>query len=442
MNRVSRFLKASLVAAACIAASAALTSCSRTPDVVKIGVGQPLSGNLGALGKDLLNGVQMAVDEINAKGGVRIAGKPVRLEVVSADDKANPEAGKAAAKQLVDAGVLVAVAHLNSGVSIPTASIYASAGIPQLAISTKPDYTRQGLPTTLRLVANDDLQSRAIGSYAAQLPGMQRIAVVDDNTPYGKGLADSAAKVIGENGRTITLRRSLDDKTTDFAALVDELKKTDTQLFVTTLSDFQVAALIEQLAKSGLTEMTILGGDTIKTDKLKSVQHKVKGVFATSSILEAQEFRAGPEFLEAFRKRFKGEPVYGAHYAYDSVYLVADALTRNNSVDKGEAARAAEGVRRQCAGDEHHALQRRRRAALRRDRRLQAQRRALGAADALRPLVGRHAWRVQIIAAGSGSSSSAKRVTLRGRRCTAEPGFRPRRSRSARYSARGSSTST
>lgn len=336
MNRFSGFLKGTVVAAACIAASAALTSCSRTPDVVRIGVGQPLSGNLGALGKDLLNGVQMAVDEINARGGVRVGGKAVRFEVVSADDQANPEAGKAAAQQLVDAGVLVAVAHLNSGVSIPAAPIYAAAGIPQLAISTKPDYTRQGLPTTLRLVANDDLQSKAIGSYAAQLPGIERIAVVDDNTPYGKGLADSAAKVIGDTGRTITVRRSLDDKGTDFAALVADLKKTDTQLFVTTLSDFQVEALIEQLAANGMSEMSILGGDTIKTDKLRRVQHKVKAVYATSSILEAQEFRSGARFLDDFRQRFKGEPVYGAHYAYDSVYVVADALARNDSVDKAK----------------------------------------------------------------------------------------------------------
>lgn len=334
MNRFLGFLKGTAFAAACIAASAALSSCSRTPDVVKIGVGQPLSGNLGALGRDLLNGVQMAVDEINAKGGVRVDGKSVRFEVVSADDQANPEAGKAAAQQLVDAGVLVAVAHLNSGVSIPAAPIYAAAGIPQLAISTKPDYTRQGLPTTLRLVANDDLQSKAIGSYAAQLPGIQRIAVVDDSTPYGKGLADSAAKVIGENGRTITVRQSLDDKVTDFSALVADLKKTDTQLFVTTLSDFQVEALIEQLAAAGMGDISILGGDTIKTDKLRRVQHKVKAVYATSSILEAQEFRAGQRFLEDFRKRFKGDPVYGAHYAYDAVYVVADALMRNDSVDK------------------------------------------------------------------------------------------------------------
>jgi branched-chain amino acid transport system substrate-binding protein len=334
MDRFPPFARRTVLAAGVLAAATLLGACSRVPDTVKIGVGQPLSGNLAPLGKDLLNGVQMAVDEINAAGGVRVAGKSVLLEVVSADDKANPEAGKAAAQTLVDAGVLVAVAHLNSGVSIPTAEIYAKAGIPQLAISTKPEYTRQGLPTTLRLVANDDLQSRAIGSYGVQLPGIERIAVIDDGTPYGKGLADSSAKEIGAAGRKVTVRRSLDDKTTDFAALVQELKSTGTQLFVTTLSDFQVEALIDQLVAAGMTDMSVLGGDTIKTDRMIKSAGKIRAVYATSSILEAREFLAGSKFLANFRARFKGEPVYGAHYAYDSVYLVADAIKRNGSVDK------------------------------------------------------------------------------------------------------------
>lgn len=334
MDRSLPLARRTVLAAAALGVATLLGACSRVPDTVKIGVGQPLSGNLAPLGRDLLNGVQMAVDEINAAGGVRIGGKAVHLEVVSADDKSDPEAGKAAAQTLVDAGVLVAVAHLNSGVSIPTAPIYAQAGIPQLAISTKPDYTRLGLPTTLRLVANDDLQSRAIGSYAAQLPGVERVAVVDDGTPYGKGLADSSAKVIGAAGRKITVRRSVDDKTTDFAALVQELKASDTQLFVTTLSDFQVEALINQLVAAGMSNMRILGGDTIKTDRMVKSAGKVNAVFATSSILETREFLAGPKFLANFRARFKGDPVYGAHYAYDAVYLVADALSRNGSVDK------------------------------------------------------------------------------------------------------------
>jgi branched-chain amino acid transport system substrate-binding protein len=311
-----------------------LAGCNRTPDVVKIGVAQPLSSALGPLGQDMANGAAMAVKEINDAGGVNIGGKIVKLEIVTADDKGTNADGIAAAHKLVDEGVEVAIANLNSGVSIAAAPIYNDARIPQLAISTKTEYTKLGFPGTLRLVASDDLQSRALGSYAVQLSGMEHYAVVDDNTPYGKGLADAAAKVMSEQHKAVEVRKSLDDKTTEFGPLIAEFTSHKIDLLVTTLSDFQVDALMTQLAKAGLTNMTIVGGDTIKTDKLLQKALPIKAVYATSSIVEPKEFPGGKLFLEKFRGAYKSEPVYGAHYAYDAVYLVADALARNASVDK------------------------------------------------------------------------------------------------------------
>jgi branched-chain amino acid transport system substrate-binding protein len=313
-----------------------LAGCDRTPDIVKIGVAQPITGPLGALGQDMLNGAKMAVDEINANGGVNVHGKMVHLAIVSQDDKGSNDAGDAAARKLVDEGVEAAIADLNSGVSIHAAPIYAAANIPQLAISTKPEFTRLGLPTTLRLVASDDLQSKALGSYAAQLPGIEHYAVVDDSTPYGKGLADQAAKVLSDLGKKVDVRKSLDDKTTNFTALVSEFKAARIDLMVTTLSDFQVDALMDEAAKQGLTNLTIVGGDTIKTDKLPQKTIPIRAVYATSSIVEPKEFAGGKVFLEKFRRLYKSDPVYGAHYAYDAVYLVADAMSRNASVDRGQ----------------------------------------------------------------------------------------------------------
>lgn len=325
--------RAGLLACA-VAAAALVAGCSREPATVKVGVGQPLSGPLGALGQDMVNGAKMAIDEINEKGGVRMGSGRVKLELVTADDKADAKAGEAGAQTLVDAGVTVVLAHLNSGVSMAAAPIYAKAGVPQLAISTKPAYTQMGLPTTLRLVANDALQARAMGSYAAQLAGAQRFAVADDGTPYGKGLADDAAGEIKKQGRDVALRQSFDDKLTDFNAFVGEMKKANVDVLVTTLNDYQVEALVKQANAAGFSKLRILGGDTIKTDKLAKVASQVAAIYATSPIVEAREFPNGKPFLAGFRQRFKGEPVYGAHYAYDAVYLVADALARNDSADR------------------------------------------------------------------------------------------------------------
>ncbi len=325
---------ARIAALAGLGALAVLGGCDRTPDTVKIGVAQPLGKGLTALGQDMVNGTKMAIDEINAAGGVNVHGKKVMLAMVTADDQGNTDAGDAAAHKLVDEGVEVAIADLNSGVSIHAAPIYAAAKIPQLAISTKPEFTKLGFPTTLRLVASDDLQSKALGSYAAQLPGIEHYAVVDDGTPYGKGLADQAAKVLGDLGKKVDVRKSLDDKTVQFDALVADFTAAKIDLMVTTLSDFQVQALMTQAAKAGLTNLTIVGGDTIKTDKLPQDAIPIRAVYATSSIVEPKEFPGGKVFLEKFRQLYKADPVYGAHYAYDAVYLVADAMSRNASVDK------------------------------------------------------------------------------------------------------------
>ncbi|RQP21938.1 branched-chain amino acid ABC transporter substrate-binding protein [Piscinibacter terrae] len=321
-----------VLAAITVASSVLLGGCSRVPDTVKIGVAQPMSGPLAALGADMKNGVQLAVDELNTRG-FKIDGKTVKLEVVSVDDRSNADTGKAVAKTLVDANVVAVIGHLNSGVSIAAAPVYAEAGIAQLAISTKPEYTQLNLPTTLRLVANDALQSKALGSYAATQIEGKRFAVVDDNTPYGKGLADLAAAEMKKNKKELVVRASLDDKTTDFSKLVPELKAGNVDVFVTTLADFQVAALIKQLVQAGMNEMQIVGGDTIKTDKLPQAVDGIKAVYSTSPIIEAREFVAGPQFLAKFREAFKGDPVYGAHYAYDAVYVLAAAMQRGGTAD-------------------------------------------------------------------------------------------------------------
>ncbi|MCW7539282.1 branched-chain amino acid ABC transporter substrate-binding protein [Aquabacterium sp. A7-Y] len=315
-----------------VIAAAALAACTPIPDTVKIGVAQPLTGPLGGLGTDMLNGVQLAVDELN-KQGLKIDGKAVKLEVVAVDDKASADTGKEVAKQLVDAGVVAVVGHLNSGVSMAAAPIYAEKNIPQLAISTKPEYTQMNLPTTLRLVANDALQAKAMGSYAARTLNGSSYAVVDDSTPYGKGLADLAADQLKQQKKNVSVRKSLDDKTTDFAALVPELKNANVDVIVTTLADFQVLALIEQMAQAGLTKVQILGGDTIKTDKLIKTALPIKGVYATSPIIEAREFLQGKAFLAKYRNAFKQDPVYGAHYAYDAVWVLTAAMQHGRSVD-------------------------------------------------------------------------------------------------------------
>jgi branched-chain amino acid transport system substrate-binding protein len=310
MIAISRRSAVSAVVVSVLAMS--LSGCNRVPDTIKIGVAQPLSGGLAALGKDLTNGVQLAIDELN-KQGYKVNGKTVKLEMVAMDDKANVEEGKKVAQALVDEGVVAVIGHLNSGVSIPAAPIYAGKGIAQLAISSNPKFTELGFPTTLRIVANDALQARAVGSFAAsQLEGT-KFAVVDDGTAYGKDLAEAAAGQL-KGKKTITIRESFD--------------------VVSTLNDFQVVALIDNLTKIDYNkQITILGTDTLKTTDMIAQSGNVGALYAASIVLEASEFPGGRAFLEAYQAAFKIPPAYGGHYTYDATYVLAKAIQNAGSAD-------------------------------------------------------------------------------------------------------------
>lgn len=331
------------LAFAAVAATALLAGCGKVPDTIKIGVAQPLSGPLAALGQDLLNGVNLAVAELN-KGGYSVDGKVVKLEVVPVDDRADATTGKTVAQQLVDSGVVAVIGHLNSGVSIETAPIYAAKDIPQIAISTNPKFTQLGFPTTFRMVANDTLQARAIGSFAATQLGASRYAALDDGTPYGKGLADGAAEQLKAEKKEVVVRKSFDDKTTAFDALAGELKAAKVEVIVSTLNDFQAIALLEALKKVDHTKVRLLGGDTIKTTDMAKGAGIVEGIYATSPVLEAKEFATGKPFLEKYVAEFKKPPAYGGHYSYDSTYVLSAAIQKAKSADPKDITKAMHSI--------------------------------------------------------------------------------------------------
>ncbi len=328
---ISHRLALATLAASLFMGAALLSGCDNPPDTIKIGVAQPLTGNLAALGQDLHNGVKLAVAELN-KEGFKIKGKPVTIEIVAMDDRSDAATGKQVAQQLVDAGVVAVIGNLNSGVSIESAPIYAARDIAQLAISTNPKFTQLGLATTYRLVANDMLQAKAIGSFAANQLKAAKYAVLDDGTPYGKGLAEGAADQLKLAEKEITLRQSFDDKTTAFDELAAKLKQDKVEVVITTLNDFQVLALLEALKKADYTQLSILGGDTIKTTTMLKGIGMVKGLYATSPILDAKEFVNGKVFLAKYLDAYKVEPAYGGHYTYDAMYVLAGAMRRANSV--------------------------------------------------------------------------------------------------------------
>ena len=192
--------------------------------VVKIGHAGPLTGGIAHLGKDDENGVHLAIDEANAKK-IKIGGKTVKFEMMSEDDQADPKLGPTIAQKFADAKVAGVVGHLNSGVTIPASAVYNQAGIPMISGSaTNPKLTEQGFKVVFRTVGRDDQQGPAIAAYIANELKSKKVAIADDATAYGEGLANEVEKTLKAAGVQIVAREKTNDKATDFKAILTKIK--------------------------------------------------------------------------------------------------------------------------------------------------------------------------------------------------------------------------
>ena len=317
-----------------IAATAALSACGpRIPETLTIAVAQPLSGPSAARGQDLLNGAKLAIDEIN-KTGFKIAGKPVTLELVSADDKADPVEAKKAAESLVERKVFAVLGHLSSDVTEVTIPIYKQGDVIQVFTSSASELTKQGEGNTFRLVANDELQAKAVVGYLSDTLRAKKVAIIHEDTAFGNPMRRDIAAALKKVGASLEAEQAVSNKVTDFAAFVAKLKAAPPDVLVAVLRDPQLIPLGQQLREAGLSDLKVIGTNSAKTTKLVKAPADIKTLYLTSSALEPGEFTGGSAFTQKFRAEFKSDPVWGAHYAYDAIYVLAHTLRSVGSADK------------------------------------------------------------------------------------------------------------
>lgn len=326
---------ASVAAAACSLSLpfAMLAGCGPSiPSSIKIGVAQPISGPSADRGQDLVNGVNLAVKEINA-AGFKVAGKPVTIEVVVVDDKAEISTAKQVAQQLVDQKVAAVIGHLSSETTEATIPIYKQAKIPQLFTSSAVELSKLGEGNTFRLVANDALQAQAVAGYLGTTLKAAKVAMIYEDTSYGAPLAKDVAASLAKQGKTLTANVATDAKRSDFSEFIGQLKAAPPDALVTVLRDHQLLPLFEALQAAQLTNIPLLATSVAKTRKMVTAPVDIKSFYLTSSALTPREFVAGPAFATKFRAAYNSDPVWAAHYAYDAVHVLADAMRSADSVD-------------------------------------------------------------------------------------------------------------
>ena len=305
---------------------------------VVIGSASPLSGPGAHLGKDIENGARMAIEDLNAKG-VTIGGKKVTWRLSAEDDGADPKTGTAVAQKLVDAGVAAVVGHLNSGTTVPASKIYANAGIPQISpAATTPLYTQQGYKTAFRVVANDNLIGRTLARHAIDTLKARNIAVIDDRTAFGQGLADQFVKEVKRDGKgaTIISRQFTHDRATDFSAILTQIRARRPDVIFYGGMDAVAGPMLKQMKALGIGAK-LVAGDGVCSEKLPMLAGDALGedrVFCAvaGGVTGAQE-TAFNAFVERYRQRY-GMPLQTyAPYAYDAVMVFAAAMQQAQSSD-------------------------------------------------------------------------------------------------------------
>ncbi len=318
----------------------AVGGAAQAQEVIRIGHVAAVSGAIAHLGKDNENGARMAVDQLNAKG-VTIAGKRYRVELLAEDDGGDPKQGTTVAQKLVDAKVRGVIGHQNSGTTIPASKIYYDAGIPQISpAASNPKYTRQGFNTAFRNIANDEQLGAALARYAVQDGKARQIAVIDDRTAYGKGLADEFVKNVKKSGAAsgarIVAQQFTTDKATDFNAILTAIKATKPDLIFFGGMDAVAGPMLRQMKQLGMP-VRFMGGDGMCSDSVPRLAGEGMAdgqvICAEAGGVEPQQQKGLDDFRAAYRKRFGVDVMTYAPYAYDAMLAMVAAMQKAGSAD-------------------------------------------------------------------------------------------------------------
>ena len=327
VNTSRRFLLASLTAVAMTLASHPCVA----QQVVKIGVSAPLTGVGAANGKDIENGVRLAIEEANTQH-IKLGGQEVRFEMASVDDQGDPRVGVQVAQKLVDDGVVAVVGYYNSGVALPASPIFAKAGIPLIdPAATNPAITRQGLKNVFRIIATDAQNSGNAGKYAVTVTKAQRIAVMDDRTAFGQGAADEFKKAAVAAGGQIVASEYTQEKAVEFNAQLTTIKAANADLLYFAGLDNQAALLTKRMRQLGMRAQFVGSGGIADSIFLGVAGSAAEGAMAWEYGRPVESLPQGKAFAEKFKKRFGADTLTYAPFAYDCAWVAINAMKQANS---------------------------------------------------------------------------------------------------------------
>ncbi|MBI3316033.1 MAG: branched-chain amino acid ABC transporter substrate-binding protein [Candidatus Omnitrophica bacterium] len=313
-------------------------------ETVYIGLAAPLTGDQAYIGIGLLQGAQMAVEDANIKGPVfGLSG----IKLLALDDQHNPTQAVLAANRLIsDPRVAGIVGHFNSSCTKAASAIYHEARIAQITpASTNPEISRQGFDTFFRMCATDDVQGPTAAHFVYDRLKIRKIAVIDDKTTYGKGLADEFEKKFKALGGTVVSHDGITQGEKDFAPLLTKIRSLEPELLYYGGVYPELSLLIKQSRKLGL-HAPWMGGDGIFDVTLikLATPELSEGTFSTMLGVDPRSFPRARDFVARYEARF-GEIGSFSAYAYDTVNLLIEAIRRAGTSDREAVLREVRNTR-------------------------------------------------------------------------------------------------
>jgi branched-chain amino acid transport system substrate-binding protein len=328
-------LKLKITAAAAIAVACGVAS-AQDVQVVKIGHVAPMSGSQAHYGKDNANGSMMAIEDLN-KQNIVIGGKKIKFELMAEDDAADPKQGTAVAQKLCDAKVAGVVGHLNSGTTIPASKIYNDCGIPHITgAATNPNLTKPGYKTTYRIIANDNALGAGLAVYAVDAMKLKTVAVIDDRTAYGQGVAEVFKKTAIAKGMKVVDEQYTTDKATDFMAILTAIKSKKPDAIFYGGMDGQAGPMLRQMDQLSMSNVKFFGGDgicTVEIIKYADGAKSLNGVVCAEGGASIAKMPGGTAWKARYDAKYPGDFQIYSPFTYDATFVLVDAMKRANSVD-------------------------------------------------------------------------------------------------------------
>lgn len=327
-------MKLKLTVAAAVALVSGMTMAQDM--VIRIGHVAPMSGSQAHYGKDNANGAKMAIEDLNAQG-VSIGGKKVKFELLAEDDAADPKQGTAVAQKLCDAKVAGVVGHLNSGTTIPAAKIYNDCGIPHITgAATNPNLTKPGYNTTYRIIANDNALGSGLANYASKTLKLKSVAVIDDRTAYGQGVAEVFKNTATKDGMKVVDQQFTTDKATDFMAILTAIKSKKPDAVFYGGMDAQAGAMLRQMDQLGMTGVKFFGGDGICTTEIVKIAAGAKSmdnVICAEGGSSIAKMPGGTAWKAKYDAKYPDQFQIYSPFTYDATMILVDAMKRAGSAD-------------------------------------------------------------------------------------------------------------